>query len=88
MWPILVHWLRFRQLYTFTIQNDGSMMNVSEQSGPQMGDGHRLRILLVDDVQENLELLEDVLSENGYVPMHGEERRRGAGAAAQESRST
>lgn len=56
-------------LYTFTIQNDVSMMNVSEQSGPQMGDGHRLSILLVDDVQENLELLEDVLSENGYVPM-------------------
>ena len=56
-------------VYTFTIQNDVSMMNVSEQSGPQMGDGHRLSILLVDDVQENLELLEDVLSENGYVPM-------------------
>ena len=56
-------------LYTFTIQNDVSMMNVSEQSGPQMGDGHRLSILLVDDIQENLELLEDVLSENGYVPL-------------------
>jgi PAS domain S-box-containing protein len=56
-------------LYTFTIQNDVSMMNVSEQSGPQMGDGHRLSILLVDDIQENLELLEDVLSENGYVPV-------------------
>lgn len=56
-------------LYTFTIQNDVSMMNVSEQNGPQMGDGHRLSVLLVDDIPENLELLEDVLAENGYVPV-------------------
>ena len=56
-------------LSTITIQSDVSMMNPSEQSEPQIGDGHRLKILLVDDVQENLELLEDVLSENGYAPL-------------------
>lgn len=31
------------------------------------GDASALRILLVDDVQENLELLDDVLAENGYT---------------------
>ncbi len=56
-------------LRTITIQSDVSMMNPSEISSPQIGDAHRLRILLVDDVQENLELLEDVLSENGYSPL-------------------
>src|SRR5512138_2960484 len=31
-----------------------------------MGDVNQIRILIVDDVQENLDLLEDVLSEGGY----------------------
>jgi DNA-binding response OmpR family regulator len=34
---------------------------------PMMGATTSLKILLVDDVQENLELLEDVLSESGYT---------------------
>lgn len=33
---------------------------------PTAGETPALRILLVDDVQENLELLDDVLAENGY----------------------
>ena len=56
-------------LYTITIQSTELMTNVPEQSDPKTGDGQRLKILLVDDVQENLELLEDVLSENGYAPV-------------------
>ena len=36
------------------------------QTDTEMGNTQRLRVLLVDDVQENLELLEDVLLENGY----------------------
>jgi len=39
-----------------------------------MGDASPLTVLLVDDVKENLELLEDVLSEHGYrtlVSAHG-----------------
>lgn len=45
------------------------MTHESEPREPKTGDGRRLKILLVDDVQENLELLEDVLSENGYAPL-------------------
>lgn len=36
------------------------------QTDTEMGNTQQLRVLLVDDVQENLELLEDVLLENGY----------------------
>ena len=36
---------------------------------PQAG-GKGLKILVVDDVQENLELLEDVLAEHGYVTVN------------------
>jgi PAS domain S-box-containing protein len=43
------------------------MMNLPDGCDTEKGDGQQLNILLVDDVQENLELLEDVLSENGYV---------------------
>ena len=45
------------------------MTHESELKEPKIGDGRRLKILCVDDVQENLELLEDVLSENGYAPL-------------------
>jgi PAS domain S-box-containing protein len=43
------------------------MMNLPDGDGTEKGNGQQLKILLVDDVQENLELLEDVLSENGYA---------------------
>jgi len=36
---------------------------------PVSGDTPVLRILIVDDVQENLELLEEVLAENGYASL-------------------
>ena len=49
-----------------TIQSDLSMTTQSEHQKPPARDSQPLEILLVDDIQENLELLEDVLSENGY----------------------
>ena len=49
-----------------TIQSDLSMTNQSELQKTPARDSQHLKILLVDDIQENLELLEDVLSENGY----------------------
>ncbi len=45
------------------------MTNLSHTNGTLTGDGRVMKVLLVDDVQENLELLEDVLSENGYQPL-------------------
>lgn len=45
------------------------MTNMSQTNGRDTGDRRLLKVLLVDDVQENLELLEDVLSENGYQPV-------------------
>lgn len=45
------------------------MTTMAAQHGEGRTDSARLKILLVDDVQENLELLEDVLSENGYLPV-------------------
>lgn len=44
----------------------GIMTTLPDGLEPVKGDSPVLRILLVDDVQENLELLEDVLAENGY----------------------
>jgi PAS domain S-box-containing protein len=45
------------------------MTTMPEGQEPVTGDNPALRILLVDDVQENLELLEDVLAENGYTAL-------------------
>ncbi len=41
---------------------------VSGDGTPQTGPAS-LRVLIVDDVQENLMLLEEVLMENGYIPV-------------------
>lgn len=41
----------------------------SEHPSRTPSDSLTLKVLLVDDIQENLELLEDVLSENGYLPI-------------------
>ncbi len=43
------------------------MTTMSDGQEPVTGDGPALKILLVDDVQENLELMEDVLAEIGYT---------------------
>lgn len=48
-----------------TIRQDPT---VSDESVPQPAPPP-LNVLIVDDVQENLVLLEDVLSENGYIPI-------------------
>ena len=37
--------------------------------GTQQAGAASLKVLIVDDVQENLMLLEEVLSENGYIPV-------------------
>jgi PAS domain S-box-containing protein len=42
--------------------------SVSGDGTPQTGPAS-LRVLIVDDVQENLMLLEEVLMENGYIPV-------------------
>jgi PAS domain S-box-containing protein len=42
-------------------------MSPKPPAGTNKGDLSPLTVLLVDDVQENLELLEEVLQENGYV---------------------
>lgn len=51
------------------MQNDLTMTIPSEHTSRTPGDAQILKVLLVDDIQENLELLEDVLSENGYRPI-------------------
>jgi len=45
------------------------MTTMSDGQEPVTGDGPALKILLVDDVQENLELMEDVLAEIGYTAL-------------------
>ncbi len=43
------------------------MTTMSDGQEPVTGGSPALKILLVDDVQENLDLMEDVLAENGYI---------------------
>jgi PAS domain S-box-containing protein len=47
----------------------GQGQNPGADQRKDIGEPPQLRILVVDDVPENLELLQDVLSESGYVSM-------------------
>ena len=53
--------------------------------GTDKSDNPSLKVLLVDDVQENLELLQDVLSENGYTCIQAKNGVEGLSALKNES---
>jgi PAS domain S-box-containing protein len=43
--------------------------SVTHAGRKEIGEAQAIRVLVVDDVQENLELLDDVLADGGYAPL-------------------
>lgn len=43
--------------------------SATQEQRKEIGESRIIRVLVVDDIQENLELLDDVLSDGGYAPV-------------------